>query len=296
MALKNLVFEGGGVKGIAYAGALTVLESGGYLDDVVNVAGTSAGAITSCLVALNYSASEITDIIQNFDFSNFEDGFDPLRVLTSYGIYKGDAFLDWMKDKIAAKGLDPNVSFQDMYQNNSGFKHLTVVATDIYDQNIQYFSQETTPQTIVAEAVRASMSIPLFFKSWQFSNAMPNDHLYVDGGVLLNYPIEIFDSNGVINQETLGFYLKNLSGKPTVNAFGDDHLIKYVKSVFDTLLKAQNIDFNVDKEEEMRTVVIDDLGISATDFNLTSQQKAALLQSGEKAANAWIQAHELVHN
>ncbi|MCB0647293.1 MAG: patatin-like phospholipase family protein [Saprospiraceae bacterium] len=293
MAIRNLVFEGGGVKGIAYAGALEVLEGNGYLNLLQNVAGTSAGAITAAMMALNYKASKIKEIILNFDFKQFEDGFDPLRVLTSYGLYKGDAFLQWMKDRISDIGGDPNMTFADLNGPGTTYRHLSVVATDLYTQNIQVFSKETTPNTIVAEAVRASMSIPIFFKSWQFSNQSPNDHIYVDGGVILNYPIELFDVNGVINEETLGLYLANVSGKPTVDAFGHDHIIQYIKSLFDTLLKVQNIDFSEDKEEEARTIIIDDLGISATDFGLTAQQKQELLDSGSKAAKAWINANPL---
>jgi len=47
----NLVFEGGGIKGIAYAGALEVLEKENILSDIKRVAGTSAGAITATLLA-----------------------------------------------------------------------------------------------------------------------------------------------------------------------------------------------------------------------------------------------------
>ena len=43
---RNLVFEGGGVKGIAYAGAVAVLEDKGILPGIRRVAGTSAGAIS----------------------------------------------------------------------------------------------------------------------------------------------------------------------------------------------------------------------------------------------------------
>ena len=51
---RNLVFEGGGVKGIAYAGALKELEKKGLLTSLQRVAGTSAGAITATLLAVGY--------------------------------------------------------------------------------------------------------------------------------------------------------------------------------------------------------------------------------------------------
>ena len=72
---ENLIFEGGGVKGIAYAGALEVLEAQGILSAARNVAGTSAGAITATLVALNFSAKEINLLMKGLllkVFGNFE--------------------------------------------------------------------------------------------------------------------------------------------------------------------------------------------------------------------------------
>lgn len=65
---RNLVFEGGGIKGIAYAGALMELEKRGILDEIIRVGGTSAGAITATLVALGYKNKEIAHIVMNMNF------------------------------------------------------------------------------------------------------------------------------------------------------------------------------------------------------------------------------------
>ena len=60
---KNLVFEGGGVKGIAYVGAMEVLDREGILNNIERVAGTSAGAMVAVLVGLKYSAEEVKDVL-----------------------------------------------------------------------------------------------------------------------------------------------------------------------------------------------------------------------------------------
>lgn len=70
---KNLVFEGGGVKGIAYVGALEKLDEEGILKDIERVAGTSAGAMLAVLVGLGYTAKEIGDILWEINFQNFMD-------------------------------------------------------------------------------------------------------------------------------------------------------------------------------------------------------------------------------
>lgn len=279
--IENLVFKGGGVLGIAYAGALTVLEEHNLLDGVQRVAGTSAGAITATLVSLRYSASEITSIVKGTNFKDFEDG-DPilnaLHTLRDYGFYEGDAFLKWIKAKITKKGLPAEATFQDFAAN--GCRDLRVFATDLNEKGLKEFSLATTPNVVVAEAVRASMSIPMFFKAWQFPNANPDNHVYVDGGVLFNYPISIFDSHGEPNPATLGFFLSNKNKPAQVDSLGLGEFPHYIKNLFDTLLSVQNIDFSQNAVEQHRSVQIDTLNISATDFNISPDQINALFNSG----------------
>jgi hypothetical protein len=102
---KNIVFEGGGVKGIAYGGALLRLEEIVTLSEIERVAGTSAGAITACLLAVGYDANSISKIIASTDFSKFEDDTflfirDIYRLIKHYGWNRGDTFEKWLGDLI----------------------------------------------------------------------------------------------------------------------------------------------------------------------------------------------------
>src|SRR5579884_2718334 len=91
----DLVFEGGGVKGIGLAGAFLALTEHGYQPQCV--AGTSAGAIMASLVAAGYTGPELQDIVlHEMDFQKFEDrtflgpvgeGFD---LLEHRGLHSGD--------------------------------------------------------------------------------------------------------------------------------------------------------------------------------------------------------------
>lgn len=283
MQYKNLIFEGGGVKGIAYVGSLEILESQGILSTIHNVAGTSAGAITATLVALNFSSQDIKKYIMEMDFSKFEDGFNPFRLFTSYGLYKGNVFKKWIEDKIMKAGLPKDATFETM-SNNPKFKTLKVYATDLNTENIQEFSYEMTPNTIVAEAVRASMSIPLFFKAWKFSNDSPNNHIYVDGGVVYNYPIDVFSNL----DQTIGFYLSNYHGTKEINKFSLNSPLKYIKSLFDTLLRSQNIEFEQSRQDHKHTVIINDLNVSATDFKLSNDMKMKLMHQGKIATERFL--------
>lgn len=284
----NLVFEGGGVKGIAYAGALQVLTDCDIMPQIKQVAGTSAGAITATLVALGYTAPEIKSIIMSMDFKQFEDRWDPLRLATEYGLYKGSTFLAWMQKMIMARShKGPNTTFADLYnQNGIG---LFVFATDLNIYDIKQFSHLDTPNISIAEAVRASMSIPMFFKAWKFSNNQPDNHIYVDGGVVWNYPLTVFDTpQNPDNPQTMGFYLYDRNGNKKPNTLSYDQPIAYCKALFETLLDSQDIDFDSNESMEKRTVKIDDFGIAATDFDITQQQKEQLYKSGVYYTEAYL--------
>lgn len=277
----NLVFEGGGVKGVAYCGALQELESHGLLAHVARVAGTSAGAITAALVAIGCTSAELTDAMLALDFTRFEDGEleGPVRIVEEYGWYRGKTFLEWMQGQVEAKLGSPQATFGDLL----GMRHtdLRVVATNLATRTAQVFSTATTPTVPVAEAVRMSMSIPLFFGAVSFDG-----DVYVDGGAVWNYPIEIFDDPEV-SAATVGFRLENLTAPPPPPVPVHD-LAEYGKGLWETIMNAQGGFYNRDPEDVRRSVVIDDLGLRATDFGLTTAQKHALIDNGAKATRAFL--------
>src|SRR4051812_2199206 len=99
--IRNLVFEGGGTRGIAYSGALMELQARHALDSVERVAGTSAGAIAATLFALGYSAEEISDLISELKVKSFADGKwifigGTRRLLKNFGWYRGEKFNKWI--------------------------------------------------------------------------------------------------------------------------------------------------------------------------------------------------------
>ena len=114
---RNLVFEGGGVKGIAYVGAMEVLKKEGILGKIDRVGGTSAGSINAVLFAAGYSNAETLKVVQSLDFNDFRDDSwgalkDLNRLKNEYGWYKGDYFRDWMGDLLHRKNWQQECLFQ----------------------------------------------------------------------------------------------------------------------------------------------------------------------------------------
>jgi NTE family protein len=278
----NLVFEGGGVKGVAYVGALQVLEERGVRSRIGAVAGTSAGAITAALVAAGYSAVELKTAMMALDLRSFEDGRleGPVRILEKYGWYKGDAFLAWLHARIADKLGSADATFADLQQATQ--VDLRVVATDLSTHRPVTFGPASTPHVAVATAVRMSMSIPLFFAAVSWGG-----NIYVDGGAVWNFPIEMFDGPGGANPATLGLHL-GLMGKAPPPHVPIADLVEYGKALYETITRVQSDDFERSAPDVARSVFIDDLGLKATDFDITQEQKLALIDQGVKATAAYL--------
>lgn len=207
---KNLVFEGGGVKGTAYIGAMEVLEAKQILPQIKRVGGTSAGAINAVLIGLGYTVEEMGDLLSSLDFREFQDdtwglGRDTFRLVKSFGWYKGDAFHAWISDKIAQKmDGNPNATFADIERHKvkrPNLRSLYLVGVNLSTSRTEVFSYETTPDMAIADATRISMSIPLFFTAKKYPNSEGEKDIYVDGGLLNNYPVRLFDQSKYLTEE-----------------------------------------------------------------------------------------------
>ncbi len=271
------------MQGTAYAGAIVALDEYGLLKGIKRVAGTSSGSITAALVGLRYSATQIRDITHAIPFNTFGDYWDPLRILTHYGLYKGDAFLAWIKGILNERTGVEDITFSQWEERD--YLELKIFATDLNTSSIREFSRVTTPDAIVAECLRASMAVPFFFSAWQFPNGKPDNHIYVDGGAVYSYPISSFNDL----TKTLGFFL--YSDKPFEVDIGYNEILKFSHALFGAMTNAQDLDFDENTKEAAVTVKIPDLGISPLDLKITDEQRSLLFDSGKRAAIQYLQRH-----
>lgn len=322
---KNLVFEGGGVKGIAYVGALEVMQEEKIYPKIKRVAGTSAGAIVAVLVGLGYTPDEIRNIMWELNFKNFMDDSwgiikDSQRLLHEFGWYKGDFFRNWIGKLIKEKTGNSECTFADLaaMKGDHPFLDIFLIGTNLSTGFSEFFSAEHTPRYCIADAARISMSIPLFFAAKRNFRG----DVYVDGGVLDNYPIKVFDrkkyvtrnlvetdyykkinksfsknrrkiSEYVYNQETLGF---RLDSKEKISLFRDNaempkrdinNLFDFTSGLLNTLIDAQD-NAHLHSDDWQRTIYIDTLGVKATDFAITEAKKKALLESGRQYTQSYL--------
>jgi NTE family protein len=283
MNITNLTFEGCGVLGCAEVGAASVLESKGILAGVTNVAGCSAGSIMSTLLACRYTCAQIDSIVNAADFSSFKDGSwtGIMSDISHYGLHPGNTFLSWLQLQIKNKLGNGLATFKDL--KNTGGLNLVVFSCSLNKQTVKKFSFDTTPDVPICYAVRASMSIPGFFQAWQFPNSTDTD-IYVDAGTVMNYPVTTFD---LITEpyQTIGVCFDYGQGDDGLT-FG--HPEKYVIALVETALNAQNVMLKNDPYNLKRSCLINPLGISAINFDLTQAQKQSLFDSGVQAMTKFL--------
>lgn len=318
---ENLVFEGAGIRGIAYAGVLQELEERGVLKNMVRVGGTSAGAITALMVSLGYTSSEIRETISKTTFQQFNDGQFIFvgglgRMKKNYGWYKGDAMDRWLGEVIKRKTRNTEITFGEL--RSLGFKDLYVTATCLNRQNLIIFSSATYPNMKVRDAVRISVSIPLYFEAvfidgegrvFEDQSSQENLDVVVDGGIIGNYPIFMFDKVYVDsshhkvripNPKTLGVridddgQIKSDSLSGALAPVQISHFKDYITAFYNIVLESLNRVPLVPEDWE-RTIQVSSVGISPKIKKMSKGQINALVESGRKGALKYFAKNPPTH-
>lgn len=296
----DAVFEGGGVKAIGILGALSDAERRGY--QWVNVAGTSAGAIIASLIAAGYTADEITSLFYELDLNMLKDKDwlnqipfigQALRLWFANGLYKGNYLEQWLRSKLAAKGVS---TFKDLVlkgsENDPKFRYkLVVTATDVSRRKLLKLPHDIKDYNMnpddleVCKAVRMSSSLPFFYEPYKLSytdSAQQKQTSYIiDGGVLSNFPVWIFDSETVPPWPTFGFKIIESERTAPLQIYNPFSLFKAIVS---TMLEAHDKLHELDRKSEIRTISIPSVGVKTTDFDLSKRQKDKLYQSGVQSS------------
>lgn len=288
----NAVFEGSGAKGIGLVGALHYVESKGYLWN--RLAGTSSGAIIASLLASGYHSEEIKEVILDLSFHNLISPNWIQRIplvgktidfLKNNGMYSSDGLEKFIADLLLKKGV---LTFGDLPSGK-----LKVIASDITlgrllvlpDDLVRYgFAPEHFP---VAKAVRMSANLPFFFYPTKLPVLGTNQFSYiVDGALLSNYPIWLFDEGGNDGPDcpTLGFRMVSKNyGQP----FEVKGPISYVNALISTMQEAHDMRY-IEEDAKVRSILVPSLDVQTTDFDLPLEKKLELFETGVYYANKFL--------
>lgn len=367
----DLVFEGGGAKGMVFVGAMQSFEAQGHTYG--RLLGASAGAITAALLAAGYTAQEMLSALDEqidgrpifasfmgrpgpFDAATIHDGairtllrnldvplvpdfiedkLDESLVkllakqprfthLFSFvergGWFSADNFLTWMANKLDSgtyHGVPRNFSGMTLAQFYAATQvDLSLVASDITGERLLVLNHRTAPACSLIWAVRMSMSIPLVWQEviWQagwgaYCDRDLTEHAVVDGGVLSNFPLELFVSSlpsitAVMGPKTsdrvLGFLIDETvvvpgapekPGKATTGfGFGNLQTAQRIMGLINTMSQAH--DKMVIEAFERFVVRLPAKGYCTTEFDMSAERRIALVAAGRQTAQAYFTAQE----
>jgi NTE family protein len=297
------VFSGGGIKGLAFAGALQAASEAGY-GEWGKLGGTSAGAITAMALAVGYDAQGLHEVLDAFDFAKIADygRAGPLseaeNFFVRHALTHGEVLHEWIRE-LLANAPHPARVFGELEADK-----LRVVGTDLVHARMVVFPQDVSlyvdehgsplvpAEFPIADAVRISAGYPYFFPPLKLRDARTGkDGALVDGGVAAAFPVFLFDKPEP-RHPTWGFRLFGGSAPetPTYNAIdGLDWPLDMLRGVLDTSINA--LDTLELKSFGDRVVAIPTGAVPTLQFSLSEAQKTFLYDSGYETAKAFFDLH-----
>lgn len=268
------LFEGGGAKGVAYAGAIEACREEGIRFE--GACGVSAGSIAACLVAAGLSGDKLTTLLNkplNEILKRHRRGWlaNIGAAMTRRVLLKGwkssEGIELWLDEVLEEALGKPSARFVDLP------RPLALLAYDAGRGQAKVWSSTSTPNELVSKAVRASCSLPVYFAPVESGGEV----LY-DGGMIENLPT---------------FLLHELSNHTVLpclafRLFSSDTTIvkRWMPSPLDGILKKIGVVMEARSAMvrvpglEIIDIQIDCGNVKTTDFKLKKDEREALVKAG----------------
>src|SRR5882757_2851063 len=317
----DLVLSGGGVKGVGLVGAVVALIDAGYLPQ--RVSGTSAGSIVGAVVAAaaqtdEMSSAQVKELALQLDYRKFlHPGVvervpllgPSLALVRGSGIYKGDCAHDWVRSQLRSLGV---TTFGDLAIDDDDLPEeqryrLVVTVADVTTGQLvrlpwdyrRVYGLDPDEQS-VADAVRASMSIPFFFRPVTLRSAAGLTSTLMDGGLLSNFPIDSLDRHDGRAPRWPSFGVTVLPNLPqgndkvipalaAIRLLGPPHLLE---NVITTVLVGRDQAYLSQPWVSARTVRVDSTDVGFLDFDISDNEIEALYAKGYAAAEKFLSTWE----
>jgi len=316
-----LVLSGGGVKGIGLVGAVVALMDAGYRAQ--RVSGTSAGSIAGAVVAAasmgdQLGSEEVKELALQLDYHKFTDPgplerlpvLGPsLALLRGTGIYKGDYAHDWVRSQLNNLGVR---TFGDLAIHDDSLPaeqryKLVVTVADVTTGQLVRLPWDyrrvyglDPDEQYVADAVRASMAIPFFFRPVKLTGSTGLTSTLVDGGIVSNFPIDSLDRADGRKPRWPSFGVTVLPNLPegndkvipalaAIRLLGPPHLLE---NVITTVLVGRDQAYLSQPWVNARTIRVDSTDVGFLDFDISDNEIEALYAKGYAAAEQFLSTWE----
>lgn len=361
----DLVFEGGGARGIVFVGAMQEFEAQEHTFG--RLLGASAGAITATFLAAGYTSREMLAALDEREdnqpvfmgFLGDPDKFDDEAIgrsatlallrdinlplvpevverpadfwlakalmqssahLFSFiergGWYSADKFVGWMKRKLDEGSFQgwprrfSDMTLAQFYQATGG-RELSLIASDTSAERMLVLNHRTAPNLPLVWAVRMSMNIPLIWPEvvwlaeWgQYRDKDVAGHYLVDGGLMSNFPLELFVSKDPVvtavmgpvpvGTQVMGLLIDENQAvpgappRPEPGRFELDRfqLIQCLTRLINTIITGH--DKKVIEAFENCVVRLPARGYGSTEFAMTGERREALIQAGRNTMRDYL--------
>jgi len=292
---ENLIFEGGGVLSFSYFGAIVELERIGMLQKFKRFAGTSVGAVFAALLAAGFTALEILRLQKKMSKEILSCKYD---LLSAFNIFKNNGVnsLDSLKKQIQKtlnRKLKPGITLDELFKKTG--KELVLVSCCVNRKKTVYFHHASFGNVELIDAIIASLAAPLFFQPIPLTVFETNDY-FVDGGIVDNYPIWVFNDikslykgdfcnvdKTHINSKTLGLKLLCFEDTTIKSERQQVDDVFNLFRLFVNILTSRIDKINCSPSCEKQTLMIPTGNIYFLDFDIKNEQISELLVYGENA-------------
>ncbi len=283
--LDTLIIGGGGVRGIAFCGALQALEEllslkNQGISKFKHVIGTSVGSLIGLFLTLGYSVSWLKKEFLSDRWTEIYQGFSLFEFNTNWSVVSNERMVKYLKECLLGTG-NSEITFKELFEQTQ--VSFTVTTTSLENMAVCYHNHSVTPTGVVWKAIIASAAIPFLFPPVKIDS-----QLHVDGGVL-----EIFSANVVRPiGNSIVLFLEE-SEKHDIQGLKD-----YCFAVFCTTLR-HTVDTcfsRLPEEERFRVIQIKVTDVKAWDFDISESKRAFLFDEGHKAMMSSIDTRTALEN
>jgi NTE family protein len=268
----RLVLSGGGIRGISYVGAFLELEKIGFLKNLREILGVSVGALFGFAYSIGYKTNELLEFVNSFDFTLMTNVEPDIIIdfFNTLGIDNKENVEKLIDSILRNKHYSTEITFQELYEKTKF--NIRFLATNLNNCSAKEFSYKKTPNTKVKFGLLSSMCVPGYF-----TPCKENDILYVDGGLINNFPIDIIPEEEL--NTTLGF------------TFSEDHIfvskIESIEQYFYQIYACTYISKKYIIKE--KTIIIPCGHYLMMNLSAPKEDKEYLISLGRKAVNDYFE-------
>lgn len=259
MTKYSLLLSGGGTNGVVYVGVFRKLRELNI--SIKRLLGVSVGSICGLIYLLNYTDSEIYDMLINTDFNKFRGNIRLTSLIKNYGINSFSNIKEWIENLLIEKGIDSKITFDQFFKLNG--VHFQVTASNINKCNLTVFDYQLTPNIKIVDAIKMSCCIPFVFIPTIY-----NGDFHVDGSVINNFPIELFEDD---QPNVIGVKISDCKVKERI-----ENIMDYSQNIINSLRLMRNNSLQLDRG--IYTITIP--GGNFLNFDINKTQKEELIKLG----------------